>query len=111
MSQEELKIKSLRAQSQENETHPSNEADLIELDILQATNNLSKCKQETKKWRDKKVVRRDISVGDWVLKRKPNTETIGKLHAKWDGPFLVVKSYRSGSFYLADSEGHELQHS
>jgi hypothetical protein len=49
MSLEELKNKILRAQSQENETHPSNQADLIELDILQASNNQSKYQQETKK--------------------------------------------------------------
>jgi hypothetical protein len=54
MSQEELKIKSLRAQSQENETHPSNEADLIELDILQTANNLSKYQQEIKKMEGQK---------------------------------------------------------
>jgi hypothetical protein len=38
-------------------------------------------------------------VGDWVLKRKPNTITI------------MVRSNRLGSFYLADSKCHELQHS
>jgi hypothetical protein len=42
MRPEELKNKSLQAQSQENETHPSSEADPIELDILQAANNLTK---------------------------------------------------------------------
>jgi hypothetical protein len=50
-------------------------------------------------------------VGDWVLKRKPNAKIVGKLHSKWDGPFLVVRSNRPGSFYLVESEGHELQHS
>jgi hypothetical protein len=50
-------------------------------------------------------------VGDWVLKRKPNAKTIRKLQSKWDGPFLMVRSNKPGSFYLADNEGHELQHS
>jgi hypothetical protein len=50
-------------------------------------------------------------VDDWVLKRKSNAKTIGKLHSKWDSPFLVVRSNRPGSFYLVDSKGHELQHS
>jgi hypothetical protein len=54
MSPEELKNKSLWAQSQENETHPSNEADLIELDILQTANNLSKYQQEIKKMEGQK---------------------------------------------------------
>jgi hypothetical protein len=50
-------------------------------------------------------------MGDCVLKRKPNAETIRKLQSKWDDPFLVVRSSKPGSFYFADSEGHELQHS
>jgi transposase InsO family protein len=54
MSPEELKNKSLWAQSQENETHPSNEADLIELDILQTANNLSTYQQEIKKMEGQK---------------------------------------------------------
>jgi hypothetical protein len=60
MSPEELKNKSLRAQSQEKETHPSNEADLIEFDILQAANNLSKYQQKTKKMEVQEGSRRDI---------------------------------------------------
>jgi hypothetical protein len=84
---------------------------LIELDILQATDNLRKCQQETRKWRDKKVTKREISVGNWVPKRKANAETIGKLQSQWNRPFLVVRSNLPGSFYLADGKGHELQHS
>jgi len=96
MIQEELKNRSLRVTLQ-NETEPSSEAELMELDILQASENLGKYQQET-------------SVGDWVLKRKPNAETSGKLHSKWEGPFLVIRSNRPGSYHLFDAEGNELQH-
>ena len=57
-----------------------------------------------------KVVKKNITVGDWVLKRKPNAETSGKLNSKWEGPFLVTKSNRPGSYHLSDAEGNELQH-
>ena len=53
---------------------------------------------------------KDIAVGDWVLKRKPNAETSGKLQPRWEGPFLVIKSNRPGSYHLSDAEGNELQH-
>ena len=86
------------------------EADLMELDILQASQNLSKYQEETRKWRDKKVVNKFISVGDWVLKRKLNAGTVGKLQSKWDGPYLVLYSNRLGSYHLSDLEGNELQH-
>ena len=66
----------------------------MELDILQASENLEKYQQETTKWRDKKVVKKNIIVRDWVLKRKLNAETSGKLNSKWEGPFLVTKSGR-----------------
>jgi hypothetical protein len=59
MSLEEFKNRSLRAQFQEKETQPSSEADLIELDILQETENLNKYQQEKRKWRDKKVIKKE----------------------------------------------------
>ena len=90
---------------------PSSDKDLMELYILQASENLEKYQQETTKWRDKKVVKKNITVGDWVLKRKPNSETSDKLNSKWEGPFLVTKSNRPGSYHLSDAEGNELQHS
>jgi hypothetical protein len=79
MSPNKLKNRSLQVQSEEKSMQPSSEADLIELDILQAADNLSKYQKETRKWRDKKVVKREISISDSVLKRKPNDVTIGKL--------------------------------
>jgi len=108
MTPKELKHRSLRSQC--NNIEPSMEADLMELDILQASQNLSKYQEETRKWRGKKVVNKFISVGDWVLRRKPNAETVGKLQSKWDGPYLVLYSNRPGSFHLADLESNELQH-
>ena len=108
MSPEELKHKSARVL---NNIKPSIEADLTELDILQASENLEAYQKETRKWRNKKVINRDITEGDWVLKRKPNTKTIGKLQSKWDGPYIVLYSNRPGSYHLADIEGNELHHS
>ena len=59
---------------------------MIELDILQDASNLNKYHNETRKWRDKKVVKKDISTRDWVFKRKPNAEKVRKMQSKWDGP-------------------------
>ena len=68
MTPEELKNRSLRVTHQV-EAIPSSDKDLMELDILQASENLEKYQQETTKWRDKKVVKKNITVGDWVLKK------------------------------------------
>jgi hypothetical protein len=51
------------------------EKDMIELTILEAALNIEKYQKETKAWRDKKVVRKDIKTGDLVLKRKKNGRT------------------------------------
>jgi hypothetical protein len=51
------------------------EKDMIELTILEAAENIEKYKKETKTWRDRKVVRKDIKTIDLVLKRKKNWET------------------------------------
>ena len=111
MSPEELKNQSLRSTSTPGGNEPSDESDLIELDILQAGSNLSKYQNKTRKWRDNKVVKKDISVGDWVLKQRPNAENIGKMEQKWGGHYLVISSKRPWSYHLADSEGNELPHS
>ena len=67
MTPEELKNRSLRV-THHVEATPSSDKDLMELDILQASENLVKYQQETTKWRDKKVVKKNITVGDWVQK-------------------------------------------
>ena len=56
MTPEELKNRSLRVTHQV-EAIPSSNKDLMELNILQASENLEKYQQETTKWRDKKVVK------------------------------------------------------
>jgi histidinol dehydrogenase len=48
------------------------EKDMIELTILEAAENIEKYQKETKAWKDKKMVRKDIKTGDLVLKRKKN---------------------------------------
>ena len=64
MSPEELKNKSLRATSAPESNEPLDDSNLVELDILQASSNLRKYQKEMTKWRDKKVVKKNIYVGD-----------------------------------------------
>jgi hypothetical protein len=50
---------------------------MIELTILEAAENIEKYHKETKAWKDKKVVTKDIKTGDLVLKRKRTGRTLG----------------------------------
>ena len=63
MTPEELKNRSLRVTHQV-EAIPSSNKDLMELDILQASENLEKYQQKTTKWRFKKVMKKNIIVRD-----------------------------------------------
>jgi hypothetical protein len=52
--------------------------------------NLQKYQEETKEWRDPKVMFWEFDVGNLVLLRSPRTESTGKLEAKWVGPYVVT---------------------
>jgi hypothetical protein len=72
MTPEEIKNESMRVLKGKEieEMDKKVEKDMIELTILEAAENIEKYQRETRAWRDKKVVRKDIKTGDLVLKRK-----------------------------------------
>jgi hypothetical protein len=85
--------------------------DLVEIDRLDAVANLLKYQEETRNWRNKKFFLKNIQVGYFVLKRKKNANSIGKLQFAWEGPYIAASSVRDGTFRLKDEEGVELPHS
>jgi hypothetical protein len=76
MTPEEIMNESMRVLKEKEieEIDQKVEKDMIELTVLEAVENIEKYQKETKAWRDKKVVRKDIKTGDLVLKRKKNWE-------------------------------------
>jgi hypothetical protein len=94
-------------------SHKSEEVDkdLVEINKLDAVQNLLKYQEETRKWRNKKVSVKNIQVGDFVLKRKKNADTVGKFQFAWEGPYVVSSSVQDGAFRLKDEAGVELLHS
>jgi hypothetical protein len=113
MTPEEIKNESMRVLKEKElqEVDQKVEKDMIELTILEAAENIEKYQKETKAWRDKKVVRKDIKTGDLVLKRKKNWENPGKLHESWEGPFIAKETYMSGAFHLLEQTGEEFPYS
>jgi hypothetical protein len=87
------------------------EKDMIELTILEAAENIEKCQKQTKAWKDKKVVRKDIKTGDLVLKRKKNWENPAKFHESWEGPYIAKETDMAGAFRLLEQTGEELPYS
>jgi hypothetical protein len=84
---------------------------MIELAILEDAENIEKYQKETKAWRDKKVVRKDIKTGDLVLKRKKIWENPGKLHESLEGPYIAKETDMPGAFCLMEQTGKELPYS
>jgi hypothetical protein len=91
-------------------SHKSEKPDknLVEIDRLDAVQNLLKYQEETRKWRNKKVSLKNIQVGDFVLKRKKNADSVGKFQFAWDEPYVVSSCVRDGAFRLKDEAGVEL---
>jgi hypothetical protein len=113
MTPEEIKNESMRVMKAKEikEVDQKVEKDMIELTILEAAENIKKYLKETKAWKDKKVVRKDIKTGDLVLKRKKNRGNPGKLDESWEGPYIAKERDTPGAFRLLEQIGEELPYS
>jgi hypothetical protein len=113
MTLEEIKNESLRVQNAKEieEVDMKVEKDMIELTFLEASENIEKYQRETKAWKDKKIIKKDIKSSDLVLKRKKNWENLEKLQEPWEGPYIAKETSMSGAFCLTDQIGEELPHS
>jgi hypothetical protein len=100
MTPEEIKNESMRVLKAKEieEIDKKVEKDMIELTILEAAENIEKYQKETKAWRDKKVVQKDIKTGDLVLKRKKNWENRENFMSLGKGLTLQKKQTCQGLF-------------
>jgi hypothetical protein len=109
---EEIRHKSLGTTTEVNSCpNEAEEKDLLEPERLKAVANLQKYQDETRSWRDPKVTKKDLHIGNLVLLRSPRTESLGKLEPKWEAPYVIVEKTRPGTFCLVDPQGQKLEHS
>ena len=67
-------------------------------------------KDETKKWHDQKILRREFKVGDQILLFNSKLKLFpGRLKSKWSGPYTVVGSTTFGAVTLKTSNGEEFK--
>ncbi|RDX90947.1 hypothetical protein CR513_27137, partial [Mucuna pruriens] len=78
---------------------------LQELDELrlEAYENSKIYKQKVKKFHDQKILRKDFHVDQKVLLLKLIT---GKLHSRWDGPFVITNIFPNGAVQLQDEHSN-----
>jgi hypothetical protein len=110
MLPEEIKHESLHTMQQTMAEDEEYSKETIEGIKLEVVNNILKYQAQTKKWKDKSIVRKDIQERDLVLRRKANAATTGKLQPKWQGPYTAIAVGRLGSFFLVDGEGKTTTH-
>jgi hypothetical protein len=92
---------------------PSSDEDLkasvqnIEEVRLQAATNLSAYQDETRRWKNKKIRPNLIQSGDLVLCKVPKGKLKGKMHGKWESPFIATATTNEAAFNLRQLTGEE----
>jgi hypothetical protein len=68
-------------------------------------------KERTKRWHDKRVKTNQFKSGDKVLLFNPHVRLFshGKLHSKWEGPYLVLHVVDHGAVTLQCNDGDILK--
>ncbi|XP_073030804.1 uncharacterized protein [Primulina eburnea] len=98
------------------ESYPINNEDsrAVELDLLEEKRDQAMIRMEAYRVRvmksyNKKVRVRDLQIGDLVMKKVNPAGDVGKLEARWEGPYKIIRRVSSGSFYLEDAQGKLLR--
>ncbi|XP_073024319.1 uncharacterized protein [Primulina eburnea] len=72
----------------------------------EAYENAKIYKEQTKKWHDKLIVRKELKPGQQVLLFNSRLKLFpGKLKSRWSGPFFVETVYPHGAIELKYSDG------
>ena len=67
-------------------------------------------KENTKRWHDQKILRREFKAGEQVLLYNSKLKLFpGKLKSRWSGPYIVVTSTPFGAVTLKDESGSEFK--
>jgi hypothetical protein len=64
--------------------------------------------QALRRYQARKVRRWDFSEGDLVLRIRQDNRGRHKLSPPWEGPYVVVKVLKLGTYKLANEDGEEL---
>jgi hypothetical protein len=73
-----------------------------------ALSNVRKYQEALKKYYNKRMVQRELNIGDLVLKKDIRTKNKHKFSTPWEGPFIIVDIAASGAYVLAEVDGDML---
>ena len=87
------------------------ELDSVEEARVNALTQSARYLQGVRCYHDRNVQRRSCNIGDLVLRRIQDETGLHKLNFKWEGPFIVTKVIRPGSYKITDADGNEVPNS
>ena len=67
----------------------------------------AKYQQALRRYHSRNVRERAFEVGDLVLRRVQSSQGRHKLSSPWEGPYIVSKVIRPGTFKLKNEDGEE----
>ncbi|XP_075489543.1 uncharacterized protein LOC142528383 [Primulina tabacum] len=108
----EIGQSSIRIESYPNHNDQSR---AIELDLVEERRDRANIRMEAYRSRvmksyNKNVRARNFQIGDLVMKKVKAVGDVGKLEAKWEGPFKIIQRISSGAaYYPEDSLGQTLK--
>jgi hypothetical protein len=94
----------------------ADEARQLELDSVEEArvNTLTQSArylQGVRRYHDSNVQQRSFNIRDLVLRRIQDEIGLHKLNSRWEGPFIVTKVTRPGSYRITDADGNEVPNS
>jgi hypothetical protein len=85
------------------------DANLLEERYNTTLNNVCKYEAALKRYYNKSMVRRELNIGDLVLKKDIRTKDKHKFSTLWEGPFIIVDVTTPGAYVLAEVDGGMLR--
>ena len=67
--------------------------------------NSARYQQKLRRYHDKHVHKRDLNVGDLVIRRQQNNQGRHKLTPPWEGPYVVAEVLKPRTYKLVDEKG------
>ena len=80
------------------------ELDSVEEARINALTQSARYLQGVRRYHDRNVQQRSFNVGDLVLRRIQDETGLHKLNSRWEGPFIVTKVTRPGSYIISDTD-------
>jgi hypothetical protein len=94
----------------ENTNQRAHEDSLAQLDEARTMTLMhsARYQQALRRYQARKIRRRDFDEGDLVLRLRQDNRGRHKLSLPWEGPYVVVKVLKPGTYKLANEDDEEL---